>query len=502
MTAVSQAYSELERRFREISLLGDVGRVLQWDQAVMMPPGGGGARAEQMATIDTLRHGKLTDPAMADLFDAAAAADGLSEWQHANLREMQRKWSLARAVPADLVSAHSMASSHCEGIWRKARAANDFAVVAADLQRVLDLTREIGEARAAALKCPVYEALLSDYEPGGSTMEIDRLFDACAGFLPDLIDDVLAHQARGAPAVPPPGPFPIDVQRSLTRRIAETIGLDFETARLDESAHPFSSGVPEDSRITVRYNEADFGEGLMAVLHESGHATYERNRPADWRLQPVGDARGMVIHESQSLLVEMQVCRSAEFYRFAAPLLRQAFGGEGDAWEASNLHRRSLNVARSFIRVDADEVTYPAHVILRYRIELALLAGDLSITDLPGAWNEGFQQLLGVAPPDDQQGCLQDIHWYSGAWGYFPTYTLGAMAAAQIYDAALKSQPDLPEAIAAGDFSPLMGWLGTHIHGKGSLLSTGELLEAATGAPLRAEIFESHLRRRYLDTAG
>ena len=498
MPALSQAYRELERRFREISLLGDVSRVLHWDQAVMMPPGGGAARAEQLAAIDRVRHDKLTDPAMAELFDAAAG--GLDDWQRANLREMRRKWSLARAVPADLVSAHSMASSQCEGVWRNARTENDFAMVAADLERVLDLTREIGEARAEASACSVYEALLAAYEPGGSTAQIDRLFDACAAFLPDLIDDVLARQARGAPAVPPPGPFPVDVQRGLARRIAETIGLDFDTARLDESAHPFSSGVPEDSRITVRYNEADFAEGLMAVLHEAGHAAYERNRPADWRLQPVGDARGMVIHESQSLLVEMQVCRSAEFYRYAAPLLRAAFGGEGDAWEPANLHRRSLTVARSFIRVDADEVTYPAHVIQRYRLEQAMLAGDLRVADLPGAWNDGLWQILGVAPPDDRQGCLQDIHWYSGAWGYFPTYTLGAMAAAQIYDAALKSEPSLPESIARGDFAPLMAWLGANIHGKGSLLSTGELLEAATGAPLQAGKFESHLRRRYLGT--
>ena len=503
MTADAQAYADLEGRFREIALLGDVSRVLQWDQAVMMPPGGGGARAEQLAAIDTLRHRKLTDEAMADLLAAAIAGEkGLDEWQAANLREMQRKWSLARAVPADLVSAHSKASSHCEGVWRGARAENDFAAVAADLQRVLDLTREIGAARAEALHCSVYEALLADYEPDGCTAEIDRLFDGCAGFLPDLIDDVLAHQARGAPFVPPAGPFPIDAQRSLTRRFAEAIGLDFETARLDESVHPFSSGVPEDSRITVRYNEADFADGLMAVLHESGHANYERNRPADWRFQPVGDARGMVIHESQSLLVEMQVCRSLEFYRYAAPLLRQAFGGEGEAWEAANLHRRSLAVARSFIRVDADEVTYPAHVILRYRLEQAMLAGDLSIADLPGAWNEGLRQLLGVTPTDDGQGCLQDIHWYAGAWGYFPTYTLGAMAAAQIYEAALKAQPEIPKAIARGDFSPLMAWLATHIHGKGSLLSTGDLLAAATGAPLRSDIFESHLRRRYLGQPG
>jgi carboxypeptidase Taq len=206
----------------------------------------------------------------------------------------------------------------------------------------------------------------------------------------------------------------------------------------------------------------------------------------------------MSVHESQSLLVEMQACRSREFLEFAAPLLREAFGGKGPAWEADNLYRIYTQVARGFIRVDADEVTYPAHVILRYRLEKAMVAGELEVEDLPGAWNHGMRELIGVSPPSDREGCLQDIHWYDGAWGYFPTYTLGAMTAAQIFAAAKRAVPAIPRAIARGDFAPLLGWLRANIHGLGSLLSTSDLLRQATGSSLDAKIYEDHLKRRYL----
>jgi carboxypeptidase Taq len=276
------------------------------------------------------------------------------------------------------------------------------------------------------------------------------------------------------------------------------VGFDFEHGRLDTSLHPFCGGVPDDVRITTRYDEADFSSALMAVLHETGHALYERGLPADWRLQPVGQARGMSVHESQSLLIEMQACRGPEFIGFAAPLIREAFGGDGPAWQADNLTRHYHRVGRGLIRVDADEVTYPAHVILRYRLERAMLAGDLPLADLPAAWNEGLEALLGIRPPDDRLGCLQDIHWYDGAWGYFPTYTLGAMSAAQLYAAAQAAVPEIPEAIGRGDFAPLLGWLRENVHAKGALLSTDELLTAATGRPLDPEVFKAHLRARYL----
>jgi carboxypeptidase Taq len=278
----------------------------------------------------------------------------------------------------------------------------------------------------------------------------------------------------------------------------QAVGFDFEHGRLDVSLHPFCGGAGDDLRITTRYDESDFTSGLMAVLHETGHGLYERSLPAEWRRQPVGEARGMVLHESQSLLVEMQVCRGAEFLAYAAPILREAFGGAGPAWQADNLHRLATQVEPGFIRVDADEVTYPAHVILRYRLERALLGGDMTLDDLPAAWNDGMRELLGIEPPEDRLGCLQDIHWYDGAWGYFPTYTLGALAAAQLFAAARAALPELPETLARGDFAPLMGWLREAVHAKGSRDDTDTVLEAATGRPLDTEAFKAHLTARYL----
>jgi carboxypeptidase Taq len=280
--------------------------------------------------------------------------------------------------------------------------------------------------------------------------------------------------------------------------LMQRIGFDFAHGRLDVSAHPFCGGIPDDVRITTRYSESDFARALMGVLHETGHALYQRGLPTEWRLQPVGRARGMAVHESQSLLLEMQVCRSRAFLAFAAPILREAFGAHGPCWEAEALYQRQIRLNRGLIRVDADEVTYPAHVILRYRLERAMIAGDLRPADLPGAWAEESRRLLGVAPDNGRDGCLQDIHWYDGNWGYFPTYTLGALIAAQLFEAAHRDLPDLTDAIASGEFSGLIGWLGEQVHSKGSLLSTAELVEQATGKPLTTASFERHLRDRYL----
>jgi len=236
----------------------------------------------------------------------------------------------------------------------------------------------------------------------------------------------------------------------------------------------------------------------MGTLHETGHALYKRGLPPEWRRQPVGAARGMAVHESQSLLLEMQVCRSRAFAGFAAPLLQAIFGGDPETWQPDSLYRRQTLVRPGPIRVDADEVTYPAHVILRYRLERAMIAGDLKPRDLPGAWADGLKALIGVVPGSDREGVLQDIHWYDGAWGYFPTYTLGALIAAQLFAAARAAVPGLVEEIGRGEFAPLFEWLRHNVHGQGSLHSTAELVERATGAPLAAAAFERHLRERYL----
>ncbi len=309
------------------------------------------------------------------------------------------------------------------------------------------------------------------------------------------------QRARPAP-LPLDGPFDVAAQRALGVKLMAALGFEFAHGRLDVSHHPFCGGTPDDVRITTRFDPADFTSSLMAVLHETGHALYERGLPAAWRHQPVGGARGMSLHESQSLLIEMQACRSRAFAEFAAPLARAAFGGAGPAWDADNLHRLSTRVVPGLIRVDADEVTYPAHVILRYRLERALLAGELDLADLPGAWRDGMRSLLGIAPDDDKDGCLQDIHWPSGAWGYFPTYTLGAMTAAQLFAAARTQLPGLIKDLARGDFSQLLGWLRANVHGHGSRYSAAELLTRATGAPLGVAAFKRHLEARYLDEAA
>ncbi len=498
--AANQPYAELERRFRRLSAVGGALAVLGWDQAAMMPPGGAEARAEQLATLGVIRHEELTDPALADLLASAADdAASLDPWQQANLREMSREWRHATALDVDLVEARSRAASACEMVWRKARAENDFAMLRPTLEELLRLTREIAAAKAAAFGTTPYDALLDEYEPDGSSAAIDTIFAELARFLPSFVERALARQAALPPPLPLGGPFPIEAQRQLGLRLMTTLGFDFDHGRLDVSLHPFTGGVPDDVRITTRYSEANFTGALMGVLHETGHALYERGLPSAWRRQPVGNARGMVLHESQSLLVEMQVCRSGPFLHYAVPLLRQAFGGNGPAWDEGNIARHYQRVARSFIRVDADEVTYPLHVILRYRLERAMLEGRLAIADLPEAWRAGMQDLVGIAPPTDREGCLQDIHWPSGSFGYFPTYTLGALAAAQLFAAARQQDASIVPGIGKGDFGPLLAWLRRNVHEQGSLLSTDELLRQATGAPLGAAAFEAHLTERYLE---
>ncbi len=493
------AYQQLEERFRRIGSLEQAIAVLHWDTAAMMPAGGAAARSEQLATLRLIAHQHLTAPEIEELLTEAETAGGtLDEWRRGNLREIRRRRAHAVAVPGDLVEAISRACSGCELVWRKARAESDFAAVLPGLERVLRLQQEVAAIKAECLGTTPYEALLDAYEPGGSVNVINRLFDEIAGFLPDLLEAVLCHQAALRTPPAPAGPFLVEVQRRAAVTLMERIGFDFAHGRLDVSAHPFCGGTPDDVRITTRYNESDFAGALMGVLHETGHALYQRGLPAEWRLQPVGRARGMAMHESQSLLLEMQVCRSRVFLNYAAPILREIFGGNGPAWDIDALYHRQIRVRRGLIRVDADEVTYPAHVILRYRLERAMIAGDLLPAELPGAWEEGLRELLGIAPGNDREGCLQDIHWYDGNWGYFPTYTLGALIAAQLFETAQHDIPDLMPAIAVGEFGVLLGWLRERIHAKGSLLSTVELVESATGQPLGTASFKRHLQARYL----
>ncbi|MBV9117463.1 MAG: carboxypeptidase M32 [Acetobacteraceae bacterium] len=492
-------YERLTARFARIGTVGEATSVLGWDAATMMPPGGAAARGDQLAVLAGLAHALLVAPEVAEDLDAAEADGADSDpWRTANLRLMRHAHARAAALPSALVEALTRASSACEKVWREARRTSDFPLVRPHLAEVVGLTRETASALAAVLGLSPYDALMDGFQSGIGAADVAPVFAEYEAFLRDALPAARERQAEAGDPVRPDGPFPVAAQESLCRRLAERLGLDFAHSRLDRSAHPFSGGTQTDVRITTRYDEADFTQAVLAVVHETGHALYERGLPEAHARQPVGEAAGMAAHESQSLIVEMQACRSDPFLAWLGPELHAAFGGDAAPYRPENLARLWRRVEPGFIRVEADEMTYPAHVILRFRLEQALIAGDLAVADLPAAWDAGMRDLLGIAPPDDAQGCLQDIHWYEGAFGYFPSYTLGAMAAAQLMAAARRALPGLDAALARGDMAPLLGWLRTNVHGKGSLLGFNDLLRESTGKPLDPMDFQAHLAARFL----
>ena len=489
-------YERLSARFQRLSTLSEVSEMLGWDAAAIMPPGGAAARGDQMAVLAGIAHGLLTTPDMSDDLAEAEAPD--DPWQAANLDLMRQTHARATALSADLVEAQSRANSACERAWRDARANADFAAVAPYLQEVVGLVRERASALSARLGLAPYDALMDGFQRGITAADVLPIFDRVERFIAESLPRVEARQARSPAPIKLSGCFPADAQEALCRRLAERAGLDFTSARLDRSLHPFCGGTPSDVRITTRYDETDPAPAMLGVLHETGHALYERGLPLSWARQPVGMAAGMAAHESQSLIIEMQACRSDPYLGWLSNELVSTFKGQGPAWAPANLARLWRRVARGHIRVDADEMTYPAHIIVRFRLERALVSGDLAVADLPGAWSDGMQALLGITPPDDRLGCLQDIHWYEGLFGYFPAYTLGAMAAAQLMAAARAALPDLDRSLAQGDLSPLVGWLRIHVHAHGSRLGFNDLLQAATGRKLDPAAFEAHLTQRYL----
>ena len=500
------AYDRLAERFTRMATINEAAAVLGWDAAAMMPSGGAAARGDQLAVLAGLAHAQLTAPEAADeIAEAESRSTGLDPWRAANLRLMRHAHTRATAVAPDLVEAQARANSACEKIWREARSTADFALVRDALAEVVRLVREQAASLAPAVGLSPYDALMDGYQRGIGAADVAPIFGAYEIFLRDALPRAEELQAQRPAAIRPKGPFPTAVQEVFCQRMSQRAGLEAAHARLDRSAHPFCGGTPTDVRITTRYDEADFSTSLMGVMHETGHALYERGLPKDFSRQPVGEAAGMAAHESQSLIIEMQACRSDAYLSALGPELLATFGGEpatfgGEpkAYAPKNLAALLRRVERGFIRVDADEMTYPAHVILRFRLEQALISGDLAVSDLPGAWNEGMQTLLGVTPPNDALGCLQDIHWYDGAIGYFPSYTLGAMAAAQLMAAARKAVPELDPSLGQGDLGPLIAWLRRIVHSRGSLLGFNDLLTEATGKPLDPSDFEAHLVTRYL----
>lgn len=499
---MEKAYQKLEKKFEDLAALSHAMGILGWDEQTMMPEKSGDERAFALSKLASFSHRVLTDPMVGDLIaEALEDQKELDTWQEANLKAISRNYEKAKALPSDFVEKKRLATMKAQQAWRKCRVENDWKSFLPYFEENIKLTQEEAQRRADGKEISMYDALVDLYEPGLTASDIDALFDPLEKELPDLIFQAEEKsQMKLKNIIRPNPPFSIQSQEELGREVMRDLCYDFSRGRLDVAFHPFCGGARGDVRITTRYREDDFQESLMGVIHETGHAQYEQNLPKAWGHQPVGSSTGMAIHESQSLFFEMQIGRSREFLAFMAPKLKKTFSHVGaDVWSLENLVPLYQEVKRDFIRVNADEVTYPAHVIMRYHMEKSLLNGELLARDLPEMWNEQMKKWLGLETlGNDKNGCMQDVHWPSGAIGYFPTYTVGAIIAAQLCQSYKRDCKNWSEMWAKGEFETVRAWLKEKIWSNGSRFDMKELAVSATGRELGISDYLNHLKERYL----
>lgn len=494
----STAYTDLLHELKELSLLGSTMSVLGWDEQTYMPAGGAAHRADQFSLLARMWHERFTSPRMGDLLaqaeaDLAAApsADGAADMA-VNLRETRRDYDRATKLPAKLVEELAHTTSMGQQAWAQARKDNRFGDFQSWLEKILSLKQQEAQCIGAASGEP-YDALLDEYEPGLTAAELRTSFADLRETLVQIVG-AIRESGRTPRLDILSRHYPAAQQETLARTAAAAFGFNFDDGRLDTSVHPFCSFVgPGDTRITTRYNESDIGDAFFSVLHETGHGLYDQGLPAEHYGTPLGSYVSLGIHESQSRLWENLVGRSPAFWQWMWPQFKAAFPDAlADVTEEEWMFAIN-SVQPSLIRTESDEITYNLHIILRFELEQALLSGELPVADLPGAWNEAMDKFLGVQPPTDANGCLQDIHWSGGSFGYFPTYTLGNLVSAQLFEAARTAIPDLEAGIARGEFSPLLKWLQKNIHTHGKRYSPAELVQRATGKELSADALQRHL---------
>jgi carboxypeptidase Taq len=501
--AEPSAYELLKRRFFLLSNLNGAASILSKDAETAMARGSLKDRSEQSQALAFAQHHFITDPLVLQwLEEAEKERETLSLADQRNLTLMRRHWVEASSLSEELALDVARLESDSDALHTELRPTGDWEKMGPWVKRSFDIMRQVGEAKRKALPgfASAYEALLDSFSPELREDDVAKHFDVLWKALPRLIADARAKQAAEPKPLPLVGPFPAEQKLELYRRLIEVVGFDFNRGRFDViAAHPSSGGTPDDCRISARPDGDDWLHPLYAAAHETGHAIYSQNLPLDWRYQPAGRDLGISMHESQSRIIEVQACHTSEFFIFLETVAREIFKRPDDpALAAANLERLANNVEPSFIRVSADEITYPAHVMLRYRIERALIEGTMNFDDLPKVWNESMHELLGITPPNPTLGHMQDIHWPIGLVGYFPAYTLGDMGAAQLFNAACTQNPGLRPALAKGDFAPLRNWLKENVHSKGSLLTFEDIYRHATGEPLHVRHYLNHLSQRYL----
>jgi carboxypeptidase Taq len=497
------AYEELVRLAQQRALLGSCTALLAWDEETYMPRGGAALRADQLAYLAGLEHEKATDPRIGELLANVDKTDLVSDPLSdaaVNIREWRRQYARLTRLPQPLIEETARVTSLAQQEWAAARQDADFARFLPWLERVVTLKRR--EADALGYETEPYDALLDEYEPGARGRDLDALFAVLSPELTALAEGLTVAPRRPNDAVLRRA-FPTNRQRVFNKTAAATLGFDFERGRLDATTHPFFAAIgPGDCRITTRYNPDDFGDAFFSTLHEVGHGLYEQGLDPARAGLPVGEAPSLALHESQSRLWENTVGRGLAFWKHFFPLAQQVFPEALGDVSLTEFHFAVNRVEPSLIRVKADEVTYNQHILVRFELERALISGSLSAAELPAAWNEAYRRRLGVAPADDAEGCLQDGHWAAGLIGYFPTYTLGNVMAAQLYARAEEELGDLSAAFARGDFSPLFEWLSEKVYRPGGRYPPARLIELATGSPPDARPFVASLRRKYEELYG
>jgi carboxypeptidase Taq len=496
-------FPKLDELGRKLEALEHAQSMLSVDEAVQMPSGGGEKRAEAMSMLAGMHHEMASAPYIAEWI-ADARKESLSDTQRTAVNEFERNYINLTCLSSDFVRRQVSARVRSEQLWRELRASGNWKDFLPAFEGIVSLAREEAQLRAGVLKLAPYDALIEQFDPGSRAADITPVFTELKTFLKTFIPEALAAQEERRakhPAKPFNAPFPIEKQKALGEAMMKAIGFDFTHGRLDVSHHPFCGGVPSDVRMTTRYTTNEFLSSLMGILHETGHGLYEQGLPKEWAHWPVGRARGMAAHESQSLFVEKQLARNPAFWEWAMPVLRQHLGDAAIAgWSLEDVLAHVHRIERGLIRVDADEATYPLHVILRYEIEQQLIAGNLGARDVPEIWDDKMREYLGLSTIDNpKDGPMQDVHWPSGAFGYFPSYTLGAMMATQQWAAVERENPKVNDDIRKGNFAGVNDWRRKNIWSKASTLSTPELMRAATGETLQAKYFTEHLRKRYLD---
>jgi carboxypeptidase Taq len=499
---IHTTYDRLCAHVRELALLASAESLLEWDERTTLPPAGGEYRAEQISLLAGLVHQRETAPQLgewlAELTDSPLAADPYSD-TGAVIRHVRRDYEKKTKLPQALVEELARLAVLGQRTWAEARRENDFARFRPLLERTIKLKRE--QAAAIGYDDVLYDALLDDFEPGEKTATIAPLLAALRDALVPIVDPIVAS-GRVAPRLPERS-FPIRLQAAFGRRVAEAIGFDFNAGRLDVTDHPFCAELgPHDVRITTRYDERSPISSLFSILHEAGHGIYDQGLPADDYGLPTGQPVSHGIHESQSRLWENLVGRSRAFWEYFYADAQAIFGPALADVSLDDFYTAINRVEPSLIRTEADEATYNLHILVRFELEQALLDDQLPVADLPGAWNEKYRQYLGIEPPNDADGVLQDVHWSAGLFGYFPTYALGNLYAAQFFAAARRDLGELDGMFRRGEFGPLREWLRANVHLHGRRYSAAELVQRATGRPLSHDALVQHLRDKFTPLWG